>query len=122
MARGRRTAAPAPVWACGQPIEPPLAWTSAAFTKPVRLAMREVLRPERDVEAVTRGGVLSEVRHHGGVPHLFDSMLYAPVLRLALAGAAGARRLQSGSLRLYVGYFVGLVVLLLALARLGALG
>jgi hypothetical protein len=39
-----------------------------------------------------------------------------------MAGAARARRLQSGSLRLYVGYLVGLVVALLLLARAGALG
>lgn len=122
LARGRRSAAPAPVWACGQATGLPLAWTSAAFTKPVRLVLWEVMRPERDVEVVTQAGVLSEVRHRAGIPHLFDSLLYAPVLRIALAGAAGARRLQSGSLRLYVGYLVGLVVLLLLLARTGALG
>ncbi len=122
VARGRRRAAPAPAWACGQPIDPKLSWTSAAFTKPLRLSMWGVLRPERRVEAVMRGGVLHEVRHEGGVPHLFDSLLYAPVLRAALAAASVARRLQSGSLRLYVSYLVGLVLLLLLLARAGALG
>ena len=122
LARGGRSAAPAPVWACGQAIEPPLAWTSAAFTKPVRLTMQELLRARSEVDALTRGGVLHEVRHRASVPHLFDTVLYAPVARAALAAAAGARRLQSGSLRLYLGYLVGLVVLLLALARVGALG
>ena len=121
-ARGGRRAAPAPVWACGQAIEAPLAWTSAGFTKPVRLTMQEMLRASSEVDAVTRDGVLREVRHRASLPHLFDTVLYAPVVRMALAGAAGARRLQSGSLRLYLGYLVGLVVLLLALARVGALG
>ena len=120
--RGRHTAAPAPVWACGQAIEPPLAWTSAAFTKPIRLSMWSVLRPEREVDVLSRGGVPDEVRHRGAVPHLIDSAVYAPVLRLALAGAGRVRRLQSGSLRLYAGYLVGLVVLLLLLARTGVLG
>jgi hydrogenase-4 component B len=121
-ARGRRSAAPAPTWACGQPAGPELAWTSTAFTKPLLLSVGGVLRPERRVDAVVRGGVLQEVRHRARVPHLFDSMLYAPALRAALAGASLARRLQSGSLRLYVGYLVGLVLLLLLLARAGALG
>ncbi|MBJ7455587.1 MAG: hydrogenase 4 subunit B [Thermoleophilia bacterium] len=120
--RGRRTAAPAPVWACGQAVEPSLAWTSAAFTKPVRLSMWGLLRPEREVEVLSRGGVPDEVRHRGAVPHLIDGAVYAPVLRVALAGAGAARRLQSGSLRLYAGYLVGLVVLLLLLARTGVLG
>ena len=84
--------------------------------------MQEMLRASSEVDAVTRDGVLREVRHRASVPHLFDTVLYAPVVRAALAGAAGARRLQSGSLRLYLGYLVGLVVLLLALARAGVLG
>lgn len=120
--RGRRSAAPAEVWACGQEVEAPLAWTSAAFSKPVRLAFGRLLRPERSVEAVVRNGVVQGIRHRADVPHLFDTMLYAPLLRSALAGASAARRLQSGSLRLYVAYLVGLVLVLLLLARLGALG
>jgi hydrogenase-4 component B len=122
LVRGRRTAAPAPVWTCGQPGDLRLSWTSAAFTKPVLLVFSGILRPERDVAEDVRGGVLHEVRHRGGVPNHFESVLFRPVVRGALAAAAGARRLQSGSLRLYIGYFVGLVVLLLALARIGALG
>lgn len=122
FARGRRTAAPAPVWMCGQPPDDRLAWTSAAFTKPVLLTLSAVLRPEREVDVVERGGVVREVRHRGAVPHLFDTALYRPVVRLAMAGAATTRRLQSGSLRMYIAYLVGLVTVLLALARTGALG
>ena len=54
--------------------------------------------------------------------HLVSAHVYAPAVRVAMAGAARARRLQSGNLRLYVGYLVGLVVGLLLLARAGALG
>lgn len=122
LARGRRRSAPAPVWLCGQPPDPRLAWSSAAFTKPVLLVLSGVLRPERSVEVSTTGGVVHEVRHRSTVPHLFDALLYAPAVRVALAGAGVARRLQSGSLRLYIGYLVGLVLLLLLLARSGALG
>lgn len=121
-ARGGRVAPAAPVWACGQAIEPPLAWTSAAFTKPVRLSVQELMRAHSEVEAVSRNGVLHEVRHRASLPNLLDTAIYAPLVRAALAGAAAVRRLQSGSLRLYLGYLVGLVVLLLLLARTGALG
>ncbi|MGD9695385.1 MAG: proton-conducting transporter membrane subunit [Thermoleophilia bacterium] len=122
LLRGRARPAPAPAWACGQDLSPALLWTSSAFTKPLRLMLAGVLRPERSVEVVARGGVVREVRHRGGVPHLFDALLYAPAVRAALAGAAAARRLQSGRLRGYVGSMVGLVLLLLLLARTGALG
>ena len=122
FARGRRIAAPAPVWICGQPDDDRLAWTSAAFTKPVLLVLSAVLRPEREVDVVVEAGVVHEVRHRGGVPHLFDTLLYGPVVRIALIGASAMRRLQSGSLRMYIAYLVGLVMLLLLLARTGVLG
>ena len=37
--------APAPRWASGQPVEPQLLWTSAGFSKPLRLVLEAVLRP-----------------------------------------------------------------------------
>ena len=49
LARGRRVAASAPTWACGQRVEPALNWTSAGFTKPVRLVLEGLLRPEREI-------------------------------------------------------------------------
>lgn len=121
LARGRRAAAPAPAWACGQLVEPSLEWTSAGFTKPLRLVLEAVLRPQRSIVVRSQGGVVQEAEYRASIPHLFDTMLYRPVARASLAGAAAVRRLQSGSLRGYVLYFVGLVLLLLALARAGAL-
>ena len=63
---------------------------------------------------------MQEVAYTGHVPHLIDERLYRPATRLALAGAARARRLQSGRLGVYVFYLLGLVVVLLGAARLGA--
>ncbi len=120
--RGRRAPRPTAVWNCGQDGDPALEWTSAAFTKPANLAFQTLLRPEREVAVTSREGVVHGVRHRGGVPHLFDSGVYAPVLRGAMAGAAVARRLQSGNLRQYVASLVALVLVLLALVRLGVLG
>ena len=121
-ARGRRRAAPAPSWACGQILGPELRWTSAGFTKPLRLVLDAVLRPTRDVSLSVRGGVLQEVRYEGHVPHLFETHLNRPITRLGLWAAAHARRLQSGSLTAYVAYLVALVLVLLAAVRIGAIG
>jgi hydrogenase-4 component B len=122
LLRGRRAAAPAPSWACGQLVEPELEWTSAGFTKPLRLVLEAVLRPQREVSVRMSGGVVQEVAYTGHVPHLIDERLYRPATRFALAGAARARRLQSGRLGVYVFYLLGLVVVLLGAARLGVLG
>lgn len=120
--RSSRAAAPAPTWASGQLIEPPLRWTSAGFTKPLRLVLEPVLRPEREIRVETADGVIQSVSYAGRVPSLLEERVYQPLTRLSLAAAARARRLQSGSLAVYVGYLGALVVVLLLAVRLGAVG
>ena len=122
LLRGRRAGEPAPSWACGQLVEPELEWTSAGFTKPLRLVLEAVLRPQREVTVRTVGGLVQEVSYTGRVPHLIDDHVYAPTTRAALAGAAWTRRLQSGRLGAYVLYLIGLVLVLLGAARLGVIG
>jgi hydrogenase-4 component B len=120
--RGRRVAAPAPTWACGQAVERSLDWTSAGFTKPVRLVLEAVLRPEREISVTVAAGVVQEVSYRGRVPLLVEERLYAPLVRRGLAAAGVARRLQSGRLGVYAAYLLGLLVALLAAVRFGGLG
>jgi hydrogenase-4 component B len=120
--RGNRRAAPAPTWASGQLVEPALSWTSAGFTKSLRLVLEFVLRPEREISSKTVGGVLQEVVYSGRVPHLIEERVYRPVERFGLRAAVHARRLQSGSIGAYVAYLIGLVVVLLLAVRIGAIG
>ena len=122
LARGRRVAASAPTWACGQRVEPALNWTSAGFTKPVRLVLEGLLRPEREISVRIEGGIVQSVSYRGRVPLLIEERVYAPLAGAAVRGAAGVRRLQSGRLGVYVIYLTGLLVALLACARLGLLG
>jgi hydrogenase-4 component B len=102
-------------------MEPALAWTSAGFTKPLRLVFESVLRPERELTVRRRGGIVQEVAFEAEVPHLFDTLVYEPASAAALRWAAVVRRLQSGSLRAYIVYLLALVAVLLALVRLGML-
>ncbi len=122
FARGTRRAATSPSWACGQPVEPPLLWTSAGFSKTLRLVLEAVIRPEREIETSTHGGVVQSVSYAGRVPHLIDVHLYRPVTGGALLAASWARRLQSGRLGTYVVYLIGLVLVLLVAVRIGAIG
>jgi hydrogenase-4 component B len=122
LLRGQRSAAPAPSWACGQLVEPALNWTSAGFTKPLRLVLEAVLQPQREITMRSDAGVLQEVAYSGHVPHLIDEHVYRRATRLSLAAAAHVRRLQSGSLGTYVAYLVALIIVLLAAARLGVIG
>ncbi len=120
--RGARRAAPVPAWACGQPVEPEVAWTSSSFTKPLRLVLEVVLRPRREITTVENNGLLQRVDYRGEVPHLFDTHGYEPLLRAALAAAAFARRLQSGNVRTYAAYLLGLLLLALLAIATGVIG
>jgi hypothetical protein len=120
--RGKRRAAPVPTWACGQPVVGALGWTSAAFTKPLRLVLEALLRPHRTIEVERGGGTVQRITYSGHVPSLLDTALYEPTVRTGLRAAAIARRLQSGNVRTYAAYLLGLVIGLLLLARAGVLG
>ena len=84
--------------------------------------LEAVLRPQREIETTTSGGIVHEVSYGGRVPHLIDIHLYRPVTDGALVAAAWARRLQSGRLGAYVLYLIGLVLALLLAVRIGAIG
>jgi hydrogenase-4 component B len=120
--RGRRSAAVAPTWACSQRVEPALHWTSAGFSKPLRLVLEVVLRPEREIAVRSRAGIVQEVSYSGRVPHLLDERLYRPAVTLGLDAARHARRLQTGRLGSYVAYLIALVVVLLLAVKVGAIG
>lgn len=122
LLRGERRTAPTPAWACGQRVEPALDYSSAGFTKPLRLVLESVLRPRREVSTIEAGGQTVAVRYRGEVPHLFDTLLYTPAQNAALRAAGVARRLQSGSVRTYAAYLLGLLLALLLLVRTGAIG
>lgn len=116
-ARGPRTA-PAAVWNCGQDDEPALAWTSAGFSSSLLLSARGVLPTDRVLDREAVDGVLTEVRYAQHMPNHFEARFYQPLQRAALRLAHVARRLQSGSLQAYVGYFVAVLIVLLVFARL----
>lgn len=118
----RLAGAPAPSWACGQELVPALEWTSAAFTKPLRLVAEALMRPQRELEVVRAGGMTQQVVYSSHTPSLVDRAIYEPAVRAGLRGAALVRRLQSGNVRTYAAYLLALVVGGLVLAATGALG
>lgn len=109
----------APTWTCGIEPEPAFEYTAASFEKPVRLFFESFYRPEREirVELVPGTPFRSRVRYRSEVDHLTESWLYRPLHRLGLMFAHTARRLQQGTLQLYVAYIVVAVVVLLLVTR-----
>jgi hypothetical protein len=85
------------------------------------LVLEVVLRPQRTLDVVRAGGMVQKVTYSGHVPSLIDHVVYEPTIRAGLRLAAMARRLQTGNVRTYAAYLLGLVIALLALARIGVL-
>jgi hypothetical protein len=71
---------------------------------------------------MSEGALVRSIEYRSVTPHLFDTLIFGPLERIALRGAHVARRLQSGSLRGYVAYLLVLVLGLLAAARFGLIG
>jgi len=123
LARGFRAQdpQPAPSWACGQPLVAELAWTPAAFTKPLRLVLAPLMRPDRELDVVRAGGLTQRISYSSNTPSLIDRVLYEPAVRCALRAAALARRSQTGNVRTYATYLIGLLSCALVLLGTGIL-
>jgi hydrogenase-4 component B len=116
--RGRR-ARRVPTWTCGIAPEPAFEYTATSYGKLIRLYYGPILRPAREITVEHHAGTPfpHTVRYHGHVRHVIDERFYGPLHQAAVAGAELVRRLQSGSLQLYLAYTVVALVALLLIAR-----
>jgi hydrogenase-4 component B len=108
-----------PTWACGFALDASMQYGATAFAKPIRLFFRSLLRPERAVNAEYGLSPYVPIRlsYQAGIRPVFERLLYRPLLAGLLGTAGRARAIQSGSLRLYLGYIFATLVVLLVLAR-----
>jgi hypothetical protein len=117
-ARSRR-ARRVPTWTTGIAPEAKFEYTATSYAKLIRLYFGPVLRPERDVTVELHPGTPfpRSIRYRGRVSHVVDERLYRPLHAVAVAAAQLIRRIQSGSLQLYLAYSVTALVVLLLVAR-----
>jgi hydrogenase-4 component B len=109
----------APTWSCGIVPEPALEYTATSFSKPLRLFFERVLRPDRELIVELHAGTPfpRRVTYHSQVDHLIETRAYGPIHRASIAFAVAMRRLQHGTLQLYLAYTVVAVVILLLVGR-----
>ncbi|MBI2781277.1 MAG: hydrogenase 4 subunit B [Chloroflexi bacterium] len=114
-----RTVRRVPTWTCGIAPEPAFEYTATSYAKLIRLYFGPILRPAREVTVEMHAGTPfpRTVRYDGRVSHVIDERLYGPLHRAAVGGAQLVRRLQSGSLQLYLAYAVTTLIVLLLVAR-----
>ena len=108
-----------PTWTGGITPEPAFQYTATSYAKLIRLYFGPILRPAREILVELHPGTPfpRTVRYRGRVSHVIDERIYDPLHRAAVAGAQLVRRLQSGSLQLYLAYAVTTLVVLLVVAR-----
>ena len=116
---GRMPTRRVPIWACGIAPEPVFEYTATSFSKPLRLFFEPVLRPERETTVELHAGTPYPRRmtYRSDVNHLIESRAYAPIRRASIALSESVRRLQQGTLQLYVAYTVIAVIVLLLVTR-----
>jgi hydrogenase-4 component B len=115
----RRPARHAPTWTCGIVPEPAFEYTATSYAKLIRLYFGQILRPVREVTVELHPGTPfpRTVRYQGEARQLIDERVYRPLHRAAVGAAQMTRRLQNGSLQVYLAYTVTAVIILLVLAR-----
>ncbi|HET7342969.1 MAG TPA: hydrogenase 4 subunit B, partial [Methylomirabilota bacterium] len=114
--RGLRSGA---TWGCGRIGQTPrMEYTATAYAEPLRRVFAELYRPTEDLSIDFHPDskyFVQSIVYHSEIHPGFERLLYEPALRLLRAASAVVRRLQAGSVHLYLGYLtLALVVLLLA--------
>ncbi|HWQ41432.1 MAG TPA: proton-conducting transporter membrane subunit [Desulfosporosinus sp.] len=106
-------------WNCGSPLTPNMQYSATGLTKPIRILFAKVLGSHPHVErdfAGTRYS-LHLLTYEGGIKAVFEDIFYRPLIRGLLWLAAQIRKLQEGSIHLYLGYLMITVIVMLILGR-----
>jgi hydrogenase-4 component B len=108
-------------WGCGRIGQTPrMEYTATAFAEPLRRVFAELYRPTEDLSIdfhpESRYFVQS-IAYRSEVHPWIERLLYTPAVSLLRRTAFGVRRLQAGSLHLYLLYMFLALLALLVVAR-----
>ena len=110
----------ADTWGCGRISQTPrMEYTASAFAEPLRRVFAEVYQPTQDLSISVHPEsryFIQSITYTSHVVPWFEKAFYDPVTRGARALATQIRRLQAGSLHLYLLYVVAALVAALAFA------
>jgi hydrogenase-4 component B len=110
----------ADTWGCGRITQTPrMEYTASAFAEPLRRVFAELYRPTEDLSVSVHpeaSYVIQSITYSSGVVPWFEKALYDPVTRGVRKLATQVRRLQAGSVHVYLLYITGALVVALAAA------
>lgn len=102
-------------WNCGTIPTARQQYSATGFSKPVRRAFDYLLKPKREVSYVRKdhqyfGRLMS---YKLELPDMITEKLYLPLQKYFVVSSAFLRRLQQGSVRLYVSYVMAAMIAVL---------
>ncbi len=110
----------ADTWGCGRLRQTPrMEYTASAFAEPLRRVFSELYRPTEDLSISVHPEsryFLRSITYASAVVPWFETALYEPLVRAVREVATRVRRLQAGSIHLYLLYVTGALIVTLAYA------
>ena len=102
-------------WNCGTYPTERQQYSAVGFSKPVRRAFDYLLKPKRQVTYMRKDHAYfgRQLSYKLELPDMVTEKLYLPVQKHFVGASAFLRRLQQGSVRLYVGYVMAAMVMVL---------
>jgi len=115
---GRKSArVSGPTWDCGLPgLTAENEYTATAFSKPLRMIFAALFRPRREIQAEYEVSPYypTSIHFESEIQPTFETHFYDPLRDAILLVASRMRRVQAGSIHLYLAYiFITLILLLL---------
>jgi hydrogenase-4 component B len=108
-------------WGCGRVGQTArMEYTATAFAEPLKRVFAEIYRPMKELTVNFHPGskyFVKSIEYRSEITPWFEQSLYRPFLESATFVAQQIRRLQGGSLHLYLLYMALVLTFLLALAR-----
>ncbi|MDD5439134.1 MAG: proton-conducting transporter membrane subunit [Candidatus Omnitrophica bacterium] len=102
-------------WDCGYyRLSPRNEYTATAFSKPFRIAFSFFLRPYRKTQKIRDSFYhIRSFKYETHTTKVFKKYIYDPALAMIFRSAKSMRRIQPGSIHLYLGYIFASVLLLI---------
>ena len=121
IGRANRRTRISSTWGCGRLGQSSrMEYTATSFAEPLRRVFAELYRPTKEVTVDAHPDskyFVQAIEYKSEITPLFERLLYDPFLRAMEFAARQVRRLQAGSLHLYLVYITVILIVLLLAAR-----
>jgi len=105
-------------WTCGIVPDARMEYTATGFSGPIRRAFGAILLPKPDMKLDKAGHRYfgRRMTFHVRITYIFNEAVYMPLKKQIIALSHFMKRLQTGSVQLYVGYILAMTVAALVLS------